>query len=90
MNQNTLELYTAKNIATSFQRIRKYGGYHVYDELRLIIKSSKFDEIIKKHMDYIMKTTRVKIEIVNDLITYDYKKDMEIDDDICEMYLIKK
>lgn len=89
MNENTLELYTAKNIATSFQRIRKYGGYHVYDNLRLAIKSSKFDSIIKKHMEYIMKTTRVEVEIVNDLITCDYKKDMEIDDEICEMYLIK-
>jgi hypothetical protein len=90
MNQNTLELYTAKNIATTFQRIRKYGGYHVYDDLRLAMKSSKFDSIIVKHMDYIMKTTRVKIEIINDEITHDYKKEVNIDDENCEMYLIRK
>jgi len=91
MDDNTNELYIAKNIATMFQRMRKYGGYHVFDNLRLIIKENKFKDIIMKHMEYIMKTTRVVIEIIDidSDISFDYYKSNEINDEVCEMYLVK-
>jgi isoleucyl-tRNA synthetase len=91
MDENTNELYIAKNIATMFQRLRKYGGFHVYDELRLIMKENVLKNLIEKHMDYIMKTTRVKIELIsNDIDIYNYKNIIDINDVSCEMYLIKK
>jgi hypothetical protein len=91
MDENTTELYIAKNIATMFQRLRKYGGFHVYDELRLVMKENTFKNLIKKHMDYIMKTTRVEIELVsNEIDVYDFNKIVEINEVDCNMYLIKK
>jgi len=90
MDENANELYIVKNIATAFQRIRKYGSFHVYDNLRLIMKTNKYSEILKKHMDYAFKTTRVMIEITeNDLETYDYFKTMEVNDEMIDMYLIR-
>jgi isoleucyl-tRNA synthetase len=90
MDENTNEMYIAKNIATSFQRLRKIGGFHVYDNLRLVVKENEFKDIIEKRMDYIMKTTRVKIEIVtNSLTVYDFKKEMIVNEKECEMYLIR-
>ena len=90
MDENTLELFIAKNIATMFQKLRKDGGFHVYDNLRLIIKENKFKNIILKHMDYIVKTTRTQIDIVNEeLKTYNFHKCVEINDEICDMYLEK-
>jgi hypothetical protein len=90
MDENTMELYIAKNIATMFQRLRKYGGFHVYDNLRLFIGENKFKNIIEKHMDYIMKTTRVKVEIITEkLTTFDYNKIVEINEEDCDMYLVR-
>ena len=91
MDENTNELYVAKNIATMFQRLRKYGGYHVFDNLRLLIKENKFKDIIMKHMEYIMKTTRVLVEIIDKDNTgvFDYYKSVEINDEVCHMYLTK-
>jgi len=89
-DENTNELYISKNISTAFQRLRKIGGYHVYDELRLVIKENQFKPIIIKHMDYIMKTTRVEIEIVKNEINYDFHRMVEINDVECDMFLIKK
>ena len=91
MDENTNELYIAKNIATMFQRLRKYGGFHVYDELRLVMKENTFKNLIKKHMVYIMKTTRVEIELIeNEITIYNYKNIVNINDVECDMYLIKK
>ena len=90
MDENTMELYIAKNIATMFQRLRKYGGFHVYDNLRLFISENKFKNIIQKHMDYIMKTTRVKVEIITEKLTiFDYNKIVEINEEDCDMYLVR-
>jgi isoleucyl-tRNA synthetase len=90
MDENTNELYIVKNIATSFQRLRKYGGFHVYDNLRLIMKSNKYTDILKKHMDYAVSTTRVVIEVIDqDLTSYDYYKQMEVNDEMCDMYLVR-
>lgn len=90
MDQNTTELYIAKNIATTFQRLRKFGGFHVYDNLRLIIKTNEYKNIIEKHMNYIMKTTRVFVEVL-DVIEekYDFNKIIEINEIECDMYLLK-
>jgi len=42
-------------------------------------------------MKYIMKTTRIEIEIVSDEIyIYDFNKIVEINDVECNMFLIKK
>ena len=55
------------------------------------MKSNIHDSIILKHMDYIMKTTRCPIKIVNeDVQHYDYYKLMEINNIEYHMYLIKK
>jgi isoleucyl-tRNA synthetase len=90
MDENTNELYIAKNIATMFQRLRKVGNFHVYDNLRLIMKNNKYANIIIKHMEYIMKTTRVEIELIEDkLDQYDLFKTIDINDETCEMYLVK-
>ena len=84
------ELYISKNIAAGFQRLRKMGGFHVYDNLTLAIKSNIHDELIIKHMDYIMKTTRHPIEIVSQSLSYyDYYAAMEINNTEYHMYLIR-
>lgn len=88
-DKDTEELYIAKSIATAFQRIRKYGGYHVYDNLRLIMKDNLYSQVVKKYMDYIMKITRVEVEIVNEIEKYNFNKTMEIEDKSIDFYLIK-
>ena len=90
IDDNIMELYISKNIAAGFQRLRKMGGFHVYDNLTLAIKSNIHDELITKHMDYIMKTTRHPIHIVqSELYHFDYYKLMEINNTEYHMYLIK-
>ena len=89
MDENTNELYIAKNIATSFQRLRKIGGFHVYDNLRLLMKNNKYSEIVKKHMEYIVKTTRVQVELIDRDITNNFYKSMEINEVLCDLYLIR-
>jgi hypothetical protein len=88
----TNELYIAKLIATTFQKLRKLGGFHVYDNLRLVMKTNKYKDIIMKHQEYIFKTTRVNIEIIDYIINlkYDFYKEMNILDEVCDMYLINK
>jgi hypothetical protein len=90
MDDNTMELYIAKNIATTFQRLRKIGGFHVYDKLRLIMKNNKYSEIVDKHMEYIYKTTRVNIELIDESLTdFSFNKQIEVNDETCDMYLVK-
>ena len=90
MDENTNELYIAKNIATAFQRLRKIGGFHVYDNLRLVMKNNEYSSIIKKHMDYMVKTTCVTIELVDKpLGKSDFYKNLEVSDVLCDMYLIR-
>jgi hypothetical protein len=55
------------------------------------MKENIFKNLIKKHMIYIMKTTRVEIELISDDIDiFDFKKNLDINDVACEMYLIRK
>jgi len=89
MDENTNELFIAKNIATTFQKLRKEGNYKVFDNLRLIIKENKFKDIITKHMEYIMKTTRCKIDILENIDLFDFYKTVEINEEVCEFYLQK-
>jgi len=90
MDENTNELYIAKNIATAFQRLRKIGGFHVYDNLRLVMKNNEYSSIIKKHMDYMVKTTCVTIELIDKpLVKYDFYKNLEVSDVLCDMYLVR-
>jgi len=92
MDDASTELYIAKLIATTFQKLRKLGGFHVYDNLRLVMKTNKYTSLVMKHQEYICKTTRVNIEIIDDIINlkYDFYKEMTILDEICDMYLINK
>jgi isoleucyl-tRNA synthetase len=90
MDETSTELYIAKLIATTFQKLRKLGGFHVYDNLRLVMKTNKYTSIVMKHQDYIFKTTRVNIEIIDDITTFNFYKEMSILDEICDMYLINK
>ena len=90
MDNNTFELFIAKNIATTFQRMRKIGNFHVYDDLRLLMINNEYSYIILKHMEYIMKTTNVLIELINNrLDNYDFNKKSDINEIECNMYLIK-
>jgi isoleucyl-tRNA synthetase len=89
-DETTEELFVAKTIASMFQRMRKNGGFRVIDSLRLCIKENEFQNIVLKHMEYIMKTTRVPVEVVkNDETKYDYHETVKINDVVCEMYLVK-
>ena len=90
MDETSTELYIAKLIATTFQKLRKLGGFHVYDNLRLIMKTNKYNSLVMKHQDYIFKTTRVNIEINDDITTFNFYKEMNILDVVCNMYLINK
>jgi len=90
LDDTTNELYIAKLIATTFQKLRKLGGFHVYDNLRLVMKTNKYTSIVMKHQEYICKTTRVNIEIIDDITIFSFYKEMIILDEICNMYLIKK
>jgi len=90
MDENTNELYIAKNIATSFQRLRKIGGFHVYDNLKLLMLNNQYSSLVKKHQEYIMKTTRVEVEVINEkLEIYDFYKQIEVNDVFCDLYLIR-
>jgi hypothetical protein len=89
MDEITNELFIAKTIATTFQKLRKEGNYKVFDNLRLIIKENKFKDIIMKHMEYIIKTTRCKIDILENIDLFDFHKTVEINDEVCEFYLQK-
>jgi hypothetical protein len=75
-----------------FQKLRKLGGFHVYDNLRLVMKTNKYNSLVMKHQDYIFKTTRVNIEIIDNSLDlkYDFHKEVPILDEICYMYLINK
>ncbi len=89
IDEYTNELYIAKNIATSFQKLRKLGGYQPYDNLKLYMKNNTYSNIVEKHMEYIMATTRVTIELVDELLQYDYHNVFEINEEECELYLMK-
>ena len=89
-DKNTEELFIAKIIATNFQRARKYGGFHAYDSLRLVMKENLYSDIVIKYMDYIKHITRVEIEIITkDLDTYLFSKNFEIENNNIMLYLLK-
>ena len=56
------------------------------------MKTNKYTSIVMKHQEYIFKTTRVNIEIIDDItnIKFDFYKEMNILDEVCDMYLINK
>jgi isoleucyl-tRNA synthetase len=85
----TEELFIAKRIATNFQLSRKYGGYHPYDSVRLIMDENEFTHIVIKYAEYINKITRTPIEITKEeLSSYSYCKVFEIDGKPMKIYLI--
>ena len=85
----TEELFIAKRIATNFQLSRKYGGYHPYDSVRLIMDENEFTHIVIKYAEYINKITRTPIEITKEeLPSYSYCKVFEIDGKPMKIYLI--
>ena len=85
----TEELFIAKRIATNFQLSRKYGGYHPYDSVRLIMDDNEFTHIVIKYSEYINKITRTPIEITKEeLSSYSYYKVFEIDGKPMKIYLI--
>ena len=89
-NDEIEELYIAKNIATKFQNLRKIGGYHSYDMLKLVMCDNMYTKIVLKHMEYITKITRVPIEIVSTkLSSYDNYKCFELNSCNMDLYLIK-
>jgi isoleucyl-tRNA synthetase len=80
-NEMLEELYEMKNIASTFQKMRKEAKLHPTDDVRLIICSNEIDFIkkIEKHKDYIKNITRKYIEVKYMLDEYDvdqiiYKK----------------
>ena len=85
----TEELFIAKRIATNFQLSRKYGGYHPYDSVRLIMDDNEFTHIVIKYAEYINKITRTPIEITKEeLSSYSYYKVFEIDGKPMKIYII--
>ena len=89
-DKNTEELFIAKIIATNFQRARKFGGFHAYDSLRLVMKENIYSDIVVKYMDYIKHITRVEIEIISkDLDSYLFSKNFEIENNNVMLYLLK-
>ena len=85
----TEELFIAKRIATNFQLSRKYGGYHPYDSVRLIMDENEFTNIVIKYAEYINKITRTPIEITKEeLSSYSYCKVFEIDGKPMKIYII--
>jgi hypothetical protein len=85
----TEELFIAKRIATNFQLSRKYGGYHPYDSVRLIMDENEFTNIVIKYSEYINKITRTPIEITKEeLSSYSYCKVFEIDGKPMKIYII--
>ena len=53
------------------------------------MKNNKYSEIVKKHMEYIVKTTRVQVELIDKDIVHNFYKSMEINDVSCDMYLVQ-
>lgn len=85
----TEELFIAKRIATNFQLSRKYGGYHPYDSVRLIMDENEFTNIVIKYAEYINKITRTPVEITKEeLSSYSYCKVFEIDGKPMKIYII--
>ncbi len=66
-NTQLEELYEMKNVATTFQKMRKEAKLHPTDNVRLIVNSTDEEYIkkLKKHITYIKDITRVYIEIVD-------------------------
>ena len=54
-----------------------------------MMKNNKYSEIVKKHMEYIVKTTRVQVELIDRDITNNFYKSMEINEVLCDLYLIQ-
>jgi isoleucyl-tRNA synthetase len=89
-DKSTEELFIAKTIATNFQRSRKYGGFHPYDSVRLIMDKNEFTDIVLRYADYIGKITRVPIEIVDTEINdFTFSKVFELESKKMKVYLIK-
>lgn len=91
-DKTTEELFIAKTIATNFQRARKYGGFHAYDSLRLVMKENEYVEIVMKYMDYIKHITRVPIEITTGEMLeeeYAFSKNFEVDSKETKLYLLR-
>ncbi len=81
-NNHLEELYEMKNIASTFQKMRKEAQLHPTDNVRLIICSNESELIkkIEKHKNYIKNITRKYIEVKELLDEHDvdqiiYKKD---------------
>ncbi len=81
-NNHLEELYEMKNIATTFQKMRKEAKLHPTDDVRLLICSNEigFIKKIEKHKFYISRITRKMIEVKEMLDEHDvdqiiFKKD---------------
>lgn len=74
-NEYLEELYEMKNIATTFQKMRKEAKLHPTDIVRLIINTSNSQLIQKnnKHKNYIRQITRSNVEIIENLNENDIK-----------------
>jgi isoleucyl-tRNA synthetase len=61
------QLYEMKNIATTFQKMRKDAKLHPWDDVRLVIcnQDKEFQEKVNKHKYYIYNVTRTYIEVVD-------------------------
>ncbi len=61
------ELYEMKNIATTFQKMRKEAKLHPTDDVRLVVVTNddKYISKLKKYISYIKDITRKYIEIVD-------------------------
>lgn len=66
-NTQLEELYEMKNVASTFQKMRKEAKLHPTDNVRLIVNTTDKEYIkkLKKHITYIKDITRVYIEIVD-------------------------
>lgn len=60
------ELYEMKNIATTFQKMRKEAKLHPTNDVRLVISTSdiQFIQKVEKHKNYIKNITRKYIETI--------------------------
>ena len=75
-NTQLEELYEMKNVATTFQKMRKEAKLHPTDNVRLIVNSTDEEYIkkLKKYITYIKDITRVYIEIVDMLNEHDVEE----------------
>jgi isoleucyl-tRNA synthetase len=66
-NELLEELYEMKNIATTFQKMRKDAQLHPWDDVRLVYCTNdvKLKSIIQKHQSYIFTITRSYIEVLD-------------------------